>query len=138
MEEFVFEAFEASPIAASVMASDGRLLCSYPGPIVAVSTEKVLHPDFLGSLTSFLESMTLFPVTQAVPIVKKAGSSVPEIRDTTDPMFIVGMLAGILRGIGRGIGITTPDDKGKSDHRIEKCIRDDVLWHKARGKALYP
>jgi len=124
-EEIIFASFEVSPTNAEVMGTTGRLVCIYPGPIIAVRTEKAFDSDFLTAFTSFLGKVDTEEVTQAIPVTEKAGSTVSEHRDTTDPMLVTGMLTGILRGIGRTID--------SSPQRFLKRVRDDVLFGGGEG-----
>ncbi|KAF8545391.1 hypothetical protein BDD12DRAFT_919880 [Trichophaea hybrida] len=123
--EMVFEMFELSPTPAEVTGTAGRLRCSYPGPAIAVGIETAIDPAFAKNLALFLEDMDIEELEQVVPITKKAGSNMPEFRDTNNPMFITSMLSGILRGLGRPV-----DSAGL---RIQKNIRDDVLYLKTRA-----
>lgn len=118
----VFESFEASPASADVIASTGRLRCSYPGPAIAVDLHKVKDPTFLRELASFLEKMKRDSLEQATPKSSKGGSEITEKRETAHPKFITEMLTGILRAIGSPADI----------ERIQKKIADDVLWDKAK------
>jgi len=111
--EIIFESFEVSPAATEVMAATGRLVCSYPGPIIAVGVNIVQSIPFAQYLASMLEQLDSEVLEQMIP----APSAQP--RDTASPMLITGMLTGILRGLGRPIN--------SADLRIQKHIRDDVL-----------
>ncbi|KAF8532888.1 hypothetical protein BDD12DRAFT_785195 [Trichophaea hybrida] len=132
-EEIIFSSFEVSPANAEVMGVTGRLVCTYPGPIIAVRTEKVFDSDFLTAFSSFLEKMDTEEVTQAIPVTEKAGSTVSEHRDTTDPMLVTGMLTGILRGFGRTIESSPERATNSSPHRFLKRVRDDVLFGGGEG-----
>jgi len=123
--DMIFETFELSPTTGEAMKTTGRLRCSYPGPVIAVGIETAMDPTFVENLALFLEKMDTEQLKQVVPVTQKAGSDVPEIRDTNNPMFITGMLSGILRGLGRSFEST--------GLRIQKNIRDDVLWDNARA-----
>ncbi|KAF8537441.1 hypothetical protein BDD12DRAFT_887667 [Trichophaea hybrida] len=127
-EEIIFSSFEVSPTNAEVMGATGRLVCAYPGPIVAVKAEKVIDSDFLEAFTSFVERVDTEEDPQAVPVTEKAGSTVSEHRDTTDPMLVTGMLTGILRGIGRTIEPSLDQPIGSSSQRFLKRVRDDVIF----------
>lgn len=118
----VFESFEASPASADVIASTGKLRCSYPGPAIVVDLHKVKDTTFLQEFTSFVEKMKRDRLEQAMPKSSKAGSEVSEERDTAHPKFITEMLTGILRAIGDPADI----------ERIQKRIADDVLWDNAK------
>jgi hypothetical protein len=120
-----FESFEVSPTTSQVMKAKGRLVCFYPGPVIAVSPDIAQNDSFARNLATMLERMNIEPLKEAIPITHKATVDVSELRDTTDPKFITGMLVGLLRGLGQPVA----SDSG----RLQKHIRDDVLWHKAQG-----
>lgn len=122
--DMVFETFELSPTNEKVLEATGRLRCSYPGPVVAVGVETAMDPAFVSNLASFLHKMDTEELEEAVPTSRKANQTIPEARESIHPKFITGMLSSILQGIG------TPLDS--PDLRIQKNIRDDVLWHNAR------
>ena len=122
-EEIHFESFELSPTAGEVMGTNGRLTCSFPGPVMAVGATKIQDSAFLDELVSFLERMDRDVLEDAMPSTRKAGSEVMEDRDTASPMYITAMLAGIFRAIGRPV-----DDV----LRIQKQVRDDVVWGDAK------
>jgi hypothetical protein len=113
----VFAAFEISPLNADVIGATGKLVCSYPGPAVEVSAEVFSDPDFLSELCSFICLMDIEEL-DAVPLVRKAGAQISEIRDTAHPKYITQLLVSILRGCGREAKV----------ERISKRIADDVLW----------
>jgi hypothetical protein len=118
-ENFLFESWEVSPRTADVIGTTGRLICQYPGPVIAVDAKKVKDPSFLDNLASFLESMDVHIQNEAMPVSKKAGLEPVETRDTASPVFITEMLTGILHGIGQEVDNVT---------RFQKKIRDDVIY----------
>jgi hypothetical protein len=115
-----FEIFEVLPLASNVMSTNGKLLCSFPGPAVEVSTELFANEWFLEELTSFLTQMDV-DVLDSAATTTKAGSEVREVRESADPKYISGLLVGILRGFGQPADV----------HRITKRIGDEVLWKDA-------
>jgi hypothetical protein len=115
-----FEMFEVSPQASAVTSTNGKLLCSYPGPAVQVSPKDFIDPFFLTELASFLIQMDV-DVLDSSATTYKAGSTVREVRETANPRYISELLVGILRGIG----------KPASVDRITKRIADEVLWKDA-------
>lgn len=121
-DTMVFESFEASPKTADVIGTKGKLLCTYPGPAIAVGLEKVKDLTFLQQLGSFIEKMKRDVLGQAVGRGSKAGLQVSEERETSHPKFITEMLTGILRAIG----------SPAPTQRIQKRIADDVLWDNAK------
>jgi len=119
--EFVqFEVFEVSPQNTAVMTTEGKLLCSYPGPAIQVPVDISMDECFLQELSSFLVQMDV-DILDSTPTTTKAGSAVREVRDTVHPRYISGLLVGILRGFGQ---------PAKVD-RITKRIGDEVLWDDA-------
>ena len=112
-----FEMFEVSPQASVVVSTNGKLLCSYPGPAVQVSPEVFTDPFFLPELASFLIQMDI-DVLDSTTTKFTAGSTVLEVRESAYPRYVSELLVGILRGFGRPASID----------RITKRIADEVLW----------
>jgi hypothetical protein len=100
----IFESFEVSPPASAVMTAAGKLLCSYPGPAIAVSNSVVDNPTFPPELANFLSHMNSDRLD-------------PTQGETAHPRYITQLLADILRAFGEPIDIP----------RIRKRICDDVL-----------
>ncbi|KAG1739525.1 hypothetical protein EDB19DRAFT_2025088 [Suillus lakei] len=119
--ETIFESFEISPDPAAVMGAKGKLICSYPGPAITISNIIVDDATFPAELANFLVCMDR-DVLDAAATTRKAGSIVPEERDTTHPRYITELLTGILRGLGSIADVP----------RIRKRIGDDVLWNSAK------
>ncbi|KAI9441022.1 hypothetical protein H4582DRAFT_1811232 [Lactarius indigo] len=115
-----FEMFEVSPQASVITSTDGKLLCSYPGPAVRVSPEVFSNGSFLQELASFLVQMDV-DVLDSTTTTVKAGSTVREVRESAHPRYITELLVGILRGFGQPASVD----------RITKRIADEVLWNDA-------
>ncbi|KAI5991231.1 hypothetical protein EDD15DRAFT_2449545 [Pisolithus albus] len=120
-EDTIAESFEVSPTTEAVMGSCGKLVCSYPGPAIAVPNEVFDDSVFRLELAHFLCEMNK-DILDAVPTSCKAGSTVSEERDTAHPRYITELLTGILRAVGRPAEV----------QRINKRIGDDVVWRDAR------
>jgi hypothetical protein len=120
IDDVRFEVFEVLPLATSVMSTNGKLLCSYPGPAVKVSTVLFANKSFLKELSSFLTQMDI-DILDSTATTVKAGSTVREVRESADPKYISGLLVGILRGFGQPAVVD----------RITKRIGDEVLWRDA-------
>jgi len=120
-DETLAESFEVSPSAKEVMSTRGKLVCSYPGPAIAVPNEVFGDSLFASELAHFLCQMNEDNLDTA-PKTHKAGSTVDEGRDTVHPRYITELLIGILRGVGRPADI----------ERITKRIGDDVVWNQSR------
>ena len=96
----VFEVFEVSPPPEAVMAIEGKLICSYPGPAVELPLDVAEDPSFIEQLVNFLMKMDKDQLPDAEATTTKAGSKVPETRGTTHPQYISQLLIMILRGMG--------------------------------------
>ena len=119
-QETLVESFEVSPRTEAVMGAAGKLVCSYPGPAIAVPNNVFDDSVFRAELANFLSMMEKDVL--AASKTYKAGSEVVEERDTADPRYITELLTGILRGVGRPADIK----------RINKRIGDDVVWNDSR------
>jgi hypothetical protein len=117
----IFESFEVSPKAENVMAAQGKLICSYPGPAIEIPNAVFEDEGFLSELVNFLVHMN-HDVLDAAPTSQKAQSTVLETRDTTHPRYITELLTGILRSVGRPADII----------RITKRVGDDVVWNNSK------
>ena len=115
-----FEVFEVSPQNEAIMSSEGKLLCSYPGPAIQVSTDIFTDESFRQELSTFLVQMDV-DCLDSTPTTVKARSVVPEVRDTVDPRYISELFIGILGGCGQPADV----------ERITKRIGDEVLWNNA-------
>ena len=119
-DETIFESFEVSPRASTVMGAKGKLLCSYPGPAIAVPNSVMDNPTFPPELANFLAHMS-HDMLDSAPRTTKAHSEVLEKDETAHPRYITELLTGFLRAFGKPADI----------HRIRKHIGDDVLWSSA-------
>ena len=117
----VFESFEVSPKAENVMTTEGKLICSYPGPAIEIPNAVFEDEDFLSELVNFLVRMN-DDILDAAPMSRKAQSTVIETRDTTHPRYVTELLTGILRSVGRPADII----------RITKRVGDDVVWNNSK------
>ncbi|KAH9030640.1 hypothetical protein EDB85DRAFT_2275651 [Lactarius pseudohatsudake] len=108
-----FEIFEVSPPASNVMSTNGKLLCSYPGPAVQISSDTFSKACFLRELVSFLTQMDV-DILDSTATAVKVGSTTGE---STHPRYISELLVGILRGFGQPASVD----------RITKRIGDEVL-----------
>ena len=115
-----FEMFEVLPPTNKVMSTNGKLLCSYPGPAVQISPEVFFKECFLREFASFLIHMDV-DVLDSTATAIKAGSTVREVRESVHPRYISELLVGILRGFGQQTSVD----------RITKRIADEVLWKDA-------
>jgi hypothetical protein len=106
LADFVqFEVFEVLPPICTVMETEGKLLCSYPGPAIQVPVETFMDECFLRELSSFLVQMDV-----------DRFRSIYEY-DSAHPRYISELLIGILRGYGQSAVV----------NRIAKRIGDEVL-----------
>ncbi|KAH8997134.1 hypothetical protein EDB86DRAFT_928074 [Lactarius hatsudake] len=111
-----FEIFEVSPPTSDILSTKGKLLCSYPGPAIQISSDIFSKKWFPRELASFLIQMDV-DVLDSTATAVKAGSTVREVRESAHPRYISELLVGILRGFGQPAYV----------NRITKRIGDEVL-----------
>lgn len=117
-ESVIFEAFEASPLAEKVLASENALQWDFPGCAIAVPFTEFSNSSLQDSLAVFLEQASTESIKRFAARTKKAGSSAFECRETVDPALITEMLMTLLEVKGRRI----------FPPLLRKHIRDDVCW----------
>ncbi|KAI9765661.1 MAG: hypothetical protein M1840_007218 [Geoglossum simile] len=120
-ESVIFEAFEASPISESVLASENALQWDFPGSAVSTPLSDFVSPSFQESLAAFLEQASMESIERFAAHARKAGVSVVESRDTVDPSLITQMFMTLLEA--NGCRIYPP--------MLRKRVRDDVCWDDA-------
>ncbi|KAF2802677.1 uncharacterized protein BDZ99DRAFT_454339 [Mytilinidion resinicola] len=92
----VFEACETSAVCEKVLATKHALQWDFPGHAVSVPPEVYSDDSFVECLAAFLEQASIESVKQFAAVTYKASAPMPEIRDTTDPALITGLLMTIL------------------------------------------
>ncbi|KAJ7574857.1 hypothetical protein C8J56DRAFT_462654 [Mycena floridula] len=112
----VFEAFEVLTPRTTVLASEGKLIRSFPGPAIRFPLRLLDDTRFTKELAGFIAQMNVEPLDSAATIIK-AGSTVTENREPADPRYIITLLTGILRGLG----------KPEEVERVTKRMGDEVL-----------
>lgn len=127
----VFEAFEVTPTCEQVLAAKDALLRDFPGCAVTVPEATFLKPSFLDSFVSFMQQASTELVTKFSSITYKAAAPLPEIRDTSDPALVTGLLMAILEANGTTAEVPI----------LRKRVRDTVMFDHAyrpwRRSALY-
>ncbi len=91
------------------MSTEGKLLCSYPGPAVQIPSDIFSEEFFLGELAHFLVQMNVDVVASH------------DAHETAHPKHISELLVGILRGFGHPATVD----------RITKRIGDEALCRDA-------
>ena len=118
----VFEAFETSATTEQVLASGDALLWDFPGSAVSVPLTTFSTIAFQDALVTFVEQASTEHVSKFAAVARKASSTIPEIRNTTDPALISGLLMTILEANGAA----------KSVPVLRKRVRDAVTFDNAR------
>ncbi|PVI08703.1 hypothetical protein DM02DRAFT_510118 [Periconia macrospinosa] len=119
--DIVFEAFETSATSEEVCAAPGALQWDFPGQAVSLPRAVYMDQTFQDSLARFLEQGSIESVKQFSAVTYKAASPMPEVRDTTDPALITGLLMAILRALGQD----------HPTHTLRKRVRDSVSFLQA-------
>ncbi|KAF4456736.1 hypothetical protein F53441_1172 [Fusarium austroafricanum] len=117
----VFEAFETSARNEDVLATESALQWDFPGCAVAVPLETFRETGFVTNLANFLDNASRESLADFSAHALKAGTSMPEYRNTSEPALVSSMLMGILQQSGRRLAPTL----------LRKMVRDDVLWKNA-------
>lgn len=118
----VFEAFETSATCEKVLASVGPLQWDFPGCAVAIPLATFVDESFQDALTSFLEQASTEFVTRFAAVTHKAEATIPEIRDTSDPSLVSGLLMAMLEANGESYPAKL----------LRKRVRDTVAFDHAR------
>ncbi|XPS95694.1 hypothetical protein M3J09_004979 [Ascochyta lentis] len=119
--QVVFEAFEVTPTCEQVLATKNALLRDFPGCAVAVPHTTILEESFQDSLSSFLQQISTEYVTRFSSVTYKAAAPLPEIRDTSNPALVTGLLMTILEA--NGVAVSVPV--------LRKRVRDTVMFDQA-------
>ncbi|KAJ4247759.1 hypothetical protein NW762_012967 [Fusarium torreyae] len=117
----IFEAFETSARNEDVLATDNALRWDFPGCAAAVPLETFRESGFVSNLANFLDNASRESLTEFSAHALKAGTSMPEYRNTSEPALISSMLMAILQQNGRRLAPTL----------LQKMVRDDVCWKNA-------
>ncbi|KAI0393574.1 hypothetical protein F5Y17DRAFT_466837 [Xylariaceae sp. FL0594] len=115
-DQVIFESFEASAVASEVLRAGHALSWEFPSRSARLPYEDYAESSFLDSLSVFIEQATMEAIWNFQASTTKAGVSVGEIRDTTDPALISQMLISLLEA--KGSTYQSPI--------LHKRIRDDV------------
>ncbi|KAM0348261.1 hypothetical protein ACHAPU_004229 [Fusarium lateritium] len=117
----VFEAFETSARNEDVLATDNALQWDFPGCAVAVPLKTYRDDGFISALANFLDNASRESLPDFSAHALKAGTSMPEYRNTSEPALVSSMLMAILQQNGRRLAPTI----------LQKMVRDDVCWKNA-------
>ncbi|KAI1311107.1 hypothetical protein F5Y03DRAFT_391651 [Xylaria venustula] len=115
-EYIIFESFEASACSSSVLAANHAMQWDFPGRSARIDLAAFSKKTFQESLAQFLEQASMESLHILQASTKKAGVSVGEIRDTTDPALITQLLMTLLEAVGSYYQAPV----------LRKRIRDDV------------
>ncbi|KAJ7636917.1 hypothetical protein FB45DRAFT_451702 [Roridomyces roridus] len=124
-EGMIVESFEVDPPNHKIMATIGRVVCTYPHAAIGVPTATFDDASFRQELSSFLANMAVDVLPDSEAFVKKAGKKVSEYRDSASGHYITHLLHAILRGHS---GAFSPDA-----HRTTKKVRNEIRWEDARA-----
>ena len=120
-QRVIFEAFEVTPTCEQVLAAKSALLRDFPGCAVSIPRTTLLEDSFLDSLASFLQQVSTEYITKFSSVTYKAAAPLPEVRDTSDPTIVTGLLMSILEANGATIELPL----------LRKRVRDTVMFDSA-------
>ncbi|TGJ78854.1 hypothetical protein E0Z10_g9910 [Xylaria hypoxylon] len=112
----IFESLEASAASCKVLAAGHAVQWDFPGRSARIALDDFTEESFQQSLASFLEQASMESLYSLQASTRKAGVSVEEIRDTTDPALITQMLMSLLEAVGSHYQAPV----------LRKQVRDDV------------
>lgn len=115
-DRVVFESFEASASSREVLAASTAMQWDFPGRSAHISVDDFAEESFQESLVTFLEQASMESIYSLQASTRKAGVSIGEIRDTTNPALITKMLMSLLEAMGSHYQAPV----------LRKNIRDDV------------
>ncbi|KAI6160808.1 hypothetical protein EDD17DRAFT_1483138, partial [Pisolithus thermaeus] len=118
--ETITESFEVSPTVVAVMGACSKLVCLYPGPVIAIPDVVFDDTVFCLKLAHFLCEMDKDSL-DAVPTSCKGGCLMQSEVYTMHLWYITELLTGILQAVGRPAKV----------QQINKHIGDDVVWRDA-------
>lgn len=125
----IFEVFETSPCAKDVLAADA-LLWEFPGRAVELSLDVYEDTYFQQNLATFLEQASEEPLQRFAARTTKAGASIIESRDTTDPGFVVQFLMPLLEAIGQPVKVPMIQKRVRDDVHIQQSQDSDLPWRR--------
>ncbi|KAJ8110852.1 hypothetical protein OPT61_g6407 [Boeremia exigua] len=127
----IFEAFEVTPTCEHVLATKNALLRDFPGCTVSIPDATLIEPSFLDSFASFIQQASTEYVTKFSSVTYKAAAPLPEVRDTSDPTLVTGLLMTILEANGATTDVPI----------LRKRVHDTVMFDQAykpwRRSAFY-
>ncbi|PFH62337.1 hypothetical protein XA68_14064 [Ophiocordyceps unilateralis] len=115
-ETVVFEAFEISPPAHHVLASDNAFAWQFPASAAEIPLSVFEQPLFQDNLSRLLEKAASEPLSRFSAQAFKASVSVGETRESTDPALITHFLMPLLLASGSTV----------SPQKLCKRVRDDA------------
>lgn len=121
-DEAVFEVFETSASCKKVLASSNALLWPFPGSSVAIPDKTYSEPSFQEGFADFMQKAASEHVVKFASMSIKAGTAITEIRDTSSPDVLSGLLTAILEANG-AVRLTTK--------LLQKRVRDEVRFDDA-------
>jgi hypothetical protein len=113
--------FRVAANSEEVMGANGDLIGMFPSWTVKTDLERVQSESFAKQVEAMANN--IFPET--LPKSRKAGVEVAEIRDVSNASYMTTWLVLAVAGCSEISG-------GDDMMRIEKKMRDDVLWHSAK------
>ncbi|KAJ7483151.1 hypothetical protein FB451DRAFT_1084291 [Mycena latifolia] len=117
------EFFQASPNTTLVTRTKGKLVMQFPArPRLSLP----FNPPFLKSLSALLAELDVTQMVNALPTIRKAGSTQVDTREVADIRYISELLGGIARAL-------TPDAEASASQTVfvTKRIGDQALLKNA-------
>lgn len=104
-----------------MLATKSALIRDFPGCAVGIPDATLHERAFLDNLSSFLQQASTEYVTKFSSVAYKAAAPLPEVRNTSDPAIVTGLLMTILEANGATKDVTI----------LRKRVRDTVMFDQA-------
>ncbi|KAF2219103.1 hypothetical protein BDZ85DRAFT_243893 [Elsinoe ampelina] len=118
----IFETFETSAPSAIILQAADSLQWDFPGRAVQIPLSTFNDTSFQEALATFLERASMESLHQFQAKVQKAGNTVIEVRDVSEPTIISQMLMSIIEAMGSAVDVP----------HLRKRVRDDVNFRNAK------
>ncbi|KAJ7609703.1 hypothetical protein FB45DRAFT_876332 [Roridomyces roridus] len=124
-EGMIVESFEVDPPNQKIMATTGRVGCTYPHAAIGVPNSTFDDYSFRQEFSSFLANMAVDALPDSEAFVKKAGTRVSEYRDSASGHYITHLLPAILGGYTGAFSAHV--------YGTKKRVRNEIRWKDARA-----
>lgn len=114
------KSFELFPLNSAVIKSPGRLRRYFPGPAMAINLKTFCNKKFRTCFAALLHKLCHQRTPDTCPLVKKAGQSHEEPRNTLDPIYVTEFISAFLGPVAKQV---------QNAPGVWKNTRSEVMWN---------